>query len=198
MGLIALEDPPRDGVDDTIFKMKRAGIKVVMITGDNAITAQVFFCISNRNSPAQSISRQVNLLSEPNVKTYSTYSQLPIAEYKQDHAIVIHGAVVDHLTSDDWFNIFNYKEIVFARVLPTHKLDIVVRAQSLGHIVGVTGDGVNDSAALKQADLGIAMNSGSDISKESARMILLDDNFNSALKGIREGTFLLKPHNSLF
>ena len=75
-------------------------------------------------------------------------------------------------------------------MLPTHKLEIVRRAQALGHIVGVTGDGVNDSAALKQADLGIAMNiTGSDISKDNARMILLDDNFNSTVKGIHEGNF---------
>lgn len=102
---------------------------------------------------------------------------------------MISGAVVEEMTDKDWAHTFCYDEIIFARTLPSHKLDIVRYAQALGHIVAVTGDGVNDSAALKQADLGISMNkTGSDISKESARMILLDDNFTSTVKGIQEGT----------
>jgi sodium/potassium-transporting ATPase subunit alpha len=84
--------------------------------------------------------------------------------------------------------VFAKSEIVFARTSPQHKLEIVKRAQAIGHIVGVTGDGVNDSPALKRADLGIAMNiSGSDVSKEAANMILLDDNFASTVKGVAEG-----------
>ena len=103
-------------------------------------------------------------------------------------AIVIHGEKIDSLTESEWDTIFSKEEIIFARTSPKHKLEIVKRAQSLGHIVGVTGDGVNDSPALKKADLGIAMNiSGSDVSKEAAAMILLDDNFASIVSGIAEG-----------
>ncbi|CAN0221786.1 unnamed protein product, partial [Ectocarpus sp. 13 AM-2016] len=80
------------------------------------------------------------------------------------------------------------KEIVFARTTPQHKLEIVTRFQALGHIVSVTGDGVNDSPALKRSDMGIAMAlTGSDVSKEAASIILLDDNFASVVRGIREG-----------
>ena len=87
-------------------------------------------------------------------------------------------------------NILLYDEIIFYRTLASQKLEIVSRAQSLGHIVAVTGDGFNDSPALKKADIGIAMNkSGSDISKESAGMILLDDNFASTVSGIQEGFY---------
>lgn len=104
---------------------------------------------------------------------------------------VIHGEDIDSLTEAEWDNIFTKEEIIFARTSPKHKLNIVKRAQGMGHIVGVTGDGVNDSPALKKADLGIAMNqSGSDVSKEAASMILLDDNFASTVAGIAEGRLI--------
>jgi sodium/potassium-transporting ATPase subunit alpha len=96
--------------------------------------------------------------------------------------------VIQHLTDEDWLNVLLHDEIIFARTLAVQKLEIVARAQSLGHIVAVTGDGFNDSPALKKADIGIAMNiSGSDISKDSAGIILLDDNFASTADGIYEG-----------
>ncbi|KAF9431616.1 hypothetical protein BGZ76_000074, partial [Entomortierella beljakovae] len=107
------------------------------------------------------------------------------------NAVVIHGEQIDALTDMDWDMILSKPEIIFARTSPKHKLQIVKRAQALGHIVGVTGDGVNDSPALKKADLGIAMNiSGSDVSKEAAAMILLDDNFASTISGIEEGRLI--------
>ena len=107
------------------------------------------------------------------------------------HAIVIHGESIDTLREEDWDRIFSKEEIIFARTSPKHKLEIVKRCQDRGHIVGVTGDGVNDSPALKKADLGIAMNiSGSDVSKEAAAMILLDDNFASIISGIEQGRLI--------
>lgn len=114
----------------------------------------------------------------------------PVESITEDefHAVVIHGETIPLLTDTQWDDIFEKDEIIFARTSPKDKLEIVKRAQSLGHIVGVTGDGVNDSPALKKSDLGIAMNiSGSDVSKEAAAMILLDDNFSSTIAGITEG-----------
>lgn len=175
LGLLGLEDPPKKGVDIAIEKIRSAGIKVVMITGDNALTAEA-------------VSRRVNLVTNYDTTYIKTSDQLPIIPPETNQAIVLHGSVLKHLSDLDWVHVLNYDEIIFARTLPAHKLEIVRRAQSLGHIVAVTGDGVNDSSALKKADLGIAMNkTGSDVSKESARMILLDDNFATTYKGIQEG-----------
>jgi len=92
---------------------------------------------------------------------------------------VISGTELKMLSEKELQNVLsNHEEIVFARTSPEQKYDIVQALQSLGHIVAATGDGVNDSPALKKADIGVAMGiSGSEVSKETADMILMDDNF---------------------
>ena len=182
MGLVSLEDPPKHGVREAIGHCREAGIKVMMVTGDHPLTAEA-------------IGRKINLMIQDTkeqlaIKRKVEISQIPESDVS---AIVIHGERIDELTEEEWANIFSKEEIVFARTSPKHKLTIVKRAQALGHIVGVTGDGVNDSPALKKADLGIAMNvSGSDVSKEAAAMILIDDNFASAVNGIEEGRLIFQ------
>ncbi|KAI0956666.1 hypothetical protein AcW1_005290 [Taiwanofungus camphoratus] len=176
-GLISLEDPPKHGVREAIGTLRLAGMKVMMVTGDHPKTAEA-------------IARKINLILSDTKETLSARTGRPIGEIYDDEvdAVVIHGDEIDGLQGWQWDQIFAKKEIVFARTSPQHKLEIVKHAQALGHIVGVTGDGVNDSPALKKADLGIAMNiSGSDVSKEAANMILLDDNFASIVKGVAEG-----------
>jgi sodium/potassium-transporting ATPase subunit alpha len=177
VGLISLEDPPKHGVREAIGTLRLAGIKVMMVTGDHPKTAEA-------------IARKINLILGDTRETLAAKTGRPIDTIYEDEApaIVIHGDDIDDLQGWQWDQIFSKEEIVFARTSPKHKLEIVKRAQALGHIVGVTGDGVNDSPALKKADLGIAMNiSGSDVSKEAANMILLDDNFASTVKGVAEG-----------
>ncbi|THH04981.1 hypothetical protein EW145_g5131 [Phellinidium pouzarii] len=177
VGLVSLEDPPKHGVREAIGELRLAGIKVMMVTGDHPKTAEA-------------IARKINLIIGDTKETLSAKTKRPVDDIYEDEvqAIVVHSDDIDKLQSWQWDNIFAKQEIVFARTSPQHKLEIVKRAQALGHIVGVTGDGVNDSPALKKADLGIAMNiSGSDVSKEAANMILLDDNFASTVKGVQEG-----------
>ncbi|KAK9728457.1 hypothetical protein K7432_001060 [Basidiobolus ranarum] len=180
VGLSSLEDPPKHGVREAIGSCRSAGIQVMMVTGDHPLTAEA-------------IGRKINIMLSETKEMVAKRTGRPI-ESIQEHeysAIVIHGEQIDSLTEEDWDIIFSKNEIIFARTSPKHKLEIVRHAQAMGHIVGVTGDGVNDSPALKKADLGIAMNqSGSDVSKEAAAMILLDDNFASTVKGIGEGRLI--------
>ena len=107
-------------------------------------------------------------------------------------AAVVHGGMIKDMTNEDIDEIIlNHKEIVFARTSPQQKLIIVEGCQRAGQIVAVTGDGVNDSPALKRADIGIAMGiAGSDVSKQAADMILLDDNFASIVTGVEEGRLI--------
>ncbi|KAI9346041.1 HAD-like domain-containing protein [Zopfochytrium polystomum] len=181
-GLVSLEDPPKHGVREAVGHCRAAGIKVMMVTGDHPLTAEA-------------IGRKINLMLTDTKalaakKRGCAESQVPESDVR---AIVIHGDKIDSLTDAEWENIFSKEEIIFARTSPKHKLEIVKRAQARGHIVGVTGDGVNDSPALKKADLGIAMNqSGSDVSKEAAAMILMDDNFASTVAGIEEGRLIFQ------
>ncbi|KAF9582287.1 hypothetical protein BGW38_000404 [Lunasporangiospora selenospora] len=180
VGLVSLEDPPKHGVREAIGRCRSAGIRVMMVTGDHPLTAEA-------------IGRKINLMisdTKEMVAKHRGCSIDKVADHEYN-AIVIHGEQIDSLTDHDWDTIFSKNEIIFARTSPKHKLQIVKRAQALGHIVGVTGDGVNDSPALKKADLGIAMNlSGSDVSKDAAAMILLDDNFASTVRGIEEGRLI--------
>ncbi|KZV90337.1 aminophospholipid-transporting P-type ATPase [Exidia glandulosa HHB12029] len=181
VGLVSLEDPPKHGVREAIGTLRLAGIQVMMVTGDHPKTAEYSCC------------RKINLVLGDTKESLSAKTGRPVEEIYEDEvsAVVVHGDEIDGLHGWQWDQIFSKSEIVFARTSPKHKLEIVKRAQALGHIVGVTGDGVNDSPALKKADLGIAMNiSGSGTFKEAANMVLLDDNFASTVKGVQEGRLI--------
>eukprot|EP00475_Leptophrys_vorax_P007358 TRINITY_DN1465_c0_g1_i1.p1 TRINITY_DN1465_c0_g1~~TRINITY_DN1465_c0_g1_i1.p1 ORF type:complete len:1157 (-),score=365.21 TRINITY_DN1465_c0_g1_i1:275-3745(-) len=182
IGLIGIMDPPKDTVKGAIDLCRSASIKVIMVTGDHPLTAK-------------SIARQVGLITMETRDEVA--AQMGIKESEVDprlyDAVVITGEELESMTNDQWNTVLGKKEIVFARTSPTNKLEIVVRAQSIGHIVAVTGDGVNDSPALKRADIGVAMGiSGSDISKEVAGMILLDDDFSTLVAGVQEGRLIFE------
>jgi Ca2+-transporting ATPase len=152
-GLIGLADPPRESVKEDIKHCLRAGIRVVMITGDNGITAS-------------SIAKQIGI---PNSNK------------------IITGDELNKLTDEELRERVNDVSI-FSRVLPEHKMKIVKAFKERGEIVAMTGDGVNDSPALKYADIGIAMGKrGSEVSREAADLILMDDNFSTIVDTIRDG-----------
>ncbi len=154
VGLIGMIDPPREGVKEAVESCRRAGIKIVMITGDHIETAKA-------------IASQLNILSG------------------RDKAMS--GNELENLSDRELEkNISNYS--VFARVTPEHKVRIVKAWQKKGAVVAMTGDGVNDSPALKNADIGIAMGKcGTDVAKNAADMILVDDNFVTIVKAVKQG-----------
>uniref|UniRef100_A0A915LBR9 Sodium/potassium-transporting ATPase subunit alpha n=2 Tax=Romanomermis culicivorax TaxID=13658 RepID=A0A915LBR9_ROMCU len=171
LGLMSMIDPPRPGVPDA----------VTMVTGDHPITAQA-------------IAKSVGIFTAETAEEVAERLHIPLEEVDPElvHSCIIHGTELKDMSVEDVSEILQrYKEIVFARTSPQQKLLIVQAYQSLGNYVAVTGDGVNDSPALKQADIGIAMGiAGSDVSKQVADMILMDDNFASIVTGVEEGRLI--------
>jgi P-type Ca2+ transporter type 2C len=153
VGLIGLEDPARADVPHAIRDCRGAGIRVVMVSGDHAVTAR-------------SIGRAVGLIDLD--------------------AHVAEGEVITELIETSPASL---REIdIFARVSPAEKLALVKAYQEAGNIVAMTGDGVNDAPALRQADIGVAMGRrGTDVAREAAAMILLDDAFPTIVNAIRQG-----------
>jgi sodium/potassium-transporting ATPase subunit alpha len=183
VGLMSMIDPPRAAVPDAVAKCRSAGIKVIMVTGDHPITAKA-------------IAKGVGIISDgmKTVEDIAAERGVPVSEVnpREAKACVIHGSDLRDMTPKQIDNILlNHPEIVFARTSPQQKLIIVEGCQRLNAIVAVTGDGVNDSPALKRADIGVAMGiAGSDVSKQAADMILLDDNFASIVTGVEEGRII--------
>ncbi|KHO47980.1 MAG: Ca2+-transporting ATPase [archaeon GW2011_AR4] len=154
VGIVSIRDPPKPAVKDSIKRCQDAGIKVVMITGDNEITAKA-------------IAKELCIFTEGDR--------------------VMTGKELDRANEEALLHKIN-KTSVFARVTPAHKLRIVETLQHAGHVVAMTGDGVNDAPALKKADIGIAMGQrGTDVAKESAELILKDDNFTTIVNAVEEG-----------
>jgi Ca2+-transporting ATPase len=153
LGMVGLADPPRESVKEDIKTCTKAGVRVVMITGDNGITAS-------------SIANQINMPNSDHIITGDELNEMSDAELRE-----------------------RVKDVsIFSRVLPEHKMRIVKAFKENGEVVAMTGDGVNDAPALKYADIGIAMGKrGSEVSREAADLILLDDNFSTIVDTIKDG-----------
>ena len=153
VGLIALKDPLRKEAKDTIKLAGEAGIKTIMITGDNRLTAKT-------------IANELGMKVEDNN--------------------ILDGEKLDQMSTKEFNNIVS-KIKVYARVSPHHKSRIVDAWQSRGEVVAMTGDGVNDAPALKSADIGVALGSGTEVAKETADIVLLDNNFKTIITAVEQG-----------
>jgi len=153
VGLIIMSDPPREGVKEAINLCQKAGIRIIMITGDNKLTAH-------------SIAEQINL---------------------KHNEEILSGIELEKMSPAELYKSVKHHDI-FARVQPEQKYLIVEALQKHGEIVAMTGDGVNDTPALKKANIGIAMGiRGTEVARAASGMVLLDDNFSTIVKAIEEG-----------
>ena len=158
LGLVGMIDPPRPEVSEAVEHALTAGIRIIMVTGDYGLTAEA-------------IARRIGIVrGDRNVR-------------------VITGTDLEKMSEDDLkAELAEPQDVIFARVAPEHKMEVVKALKDSGQIVAVTGDGVNDAPALKKADIGVAMGlSGTDVSREAATMILLDDSFASIIKAVEQG-----------
>jgi magnesium-transporting ATPase (P-type) len=154
VGMVGIIDPPRQEAADAIAEAHRAGVRVMMITGDHPLTAG-------------RIARDLGIVDRE-----------PVA---------VSGLELDRLSAEEFRQVVRERS-VYARVTPEHKLRIVDALQADGQVVAMTGDGVNDAPALKSADIGIAMGlTGTEVTKEAAKMVLADDNFATIVLAVREG-----------
>ncbi|WXG43608.1 MAG: cation-translocating P-type ATPase [Promethearchaeati archaeon SRVP18_Atabeyarchaeia-1] len=173
IGLVGMIDPPRLEAKEAVQKCKTAGIKVVMITGDHKLTAEA-------------VARELGLFDQS--RTIGDLKN-PRKDPPEDSARprILTGAELDKISEKELTRIAN-DVTVYARVSPEHKLRIVKALKANGHVVAMTGDGVNDAPALKNSDIGVAMGiTGTDVTKEAADMVLSDDNFATIVAAVEEG-----------
>ncbi|MCU7812454.1 MAG: HAD-IC family P-type ATPase, partial [Candidatus Thiodiazotropha sp. (ex Notomyrtea botanica)] len=159
LGLQAMMDPPREEAKTSVHACQQAGVRVKMITGDHVVTAA-------------SIAHQIGLggTTKNNLDNFAI-SGHNLSELSDQKLVDVAGKIA-----------------VFARVTPEQKLRLVEALQAQGHVVAMTGDGVNDAPALKQADIGVAMGvGGTEVAKEAADMVLTDDNFSTIEAAVEEG-----------
>lgn len=175
VGLVGIVDPPKGDIPEVVSICRRAGIRFFMVTGDFKLTAAA-------------IARQVGIITSSDVHGIENLERGLVVTPSENYAgaIVLSGPELITLSENQWNQLCQYQEVVFARTTPEQKLRIVKEYQSRLNIVAMTGDGVNDAPSLKAADIGIAMASGSDVAIEAADMVLLED-FGAIISALESG-----------
>ncbi|KAL6870395.1 calcium ATPase [Trichoderma novae-zelandiae] len=189
VGILGITDPPRPETLDTVKECRRAGTRFFMVTGDYGLTAAaiarnvgIFTC---ERDPDTIATIQANREADAVKKLNSAR----IAG--ECRSLLLEGQSLGSLSDDDWGLVCEYQEIVFARTTPEQKLRIVEEFRKRDNVVAVTGDGVNDAPALRAADVGVAIVSGSDVAIEAADLVLLD-RFDSIIDAIRLGRLVFQ------
>ncbi|KAK9447029.1 uncharacterized protein V1518DRAFT_422042 [Limtongia smithiae] len=173
-GLVGIVDPCRPEVPSVVHKLRGAGVRVMMVTGDFKLTAQCIAVDCGIISCHLGLVDNVDALLRDGKRTNG------------GQALVISGPDIITLSDGQWDSLCDYQEVVFARTSPSQKLRIVKEFKKRGNIVAMTGDGVNDAPSLKEADIGIALATGSDIAIEAADMVLLDS-FSAIVEALKYG-----------
>ncbi|EPE34198.1 Calcium ATPase, transmembrane M [Glarea lozoyensis ATCC 20868] len=189
VGIVGIVDPPRDEIPSVVKILRRAGIRIFMVTGDFALTAQAIAAECGIVTNPPHMVKNISALSRDYaVPTSESGNEKETSEidHETQTSIVISGPEMITLNENQWDQLCTYTEIVFARTTPEQKLRIVREFQSRSEIVGMTGDGVNDAPSLKAADIGIALGSGSDIAIEAADMVLLES-FSAIVEAVQYG-----------
>ncbi|KAF8231370.1 calcium ATPase [Tricholoma matsutake] len=189
IGLLGIMDPPRPEILRTVFDCRRAGIRFFMVTGDFGLTAGAIGkqvgIITHRGEADSLLQVQQRSKEESNGGNKHDHSS------RIQASLILEGKDIVQLSSENWDVICRYEEIVFARTTPEQKLAIVNAFRERDNVVAVTGDGVNDAPALKAADVGIAVVTGSDVAIEAADLVLLG-NFDSIVDGVRLGRLVFQ------
>ncbi|MFA9429302.1 cation-translocating P-type ATPase [Egicoccus sp. AB-alg2] len=178
-GLVGMQDPPRDGVREAVARCRQAGVRVVMVTGDHAATARAIAAdVGIGGATPAGRARPVDGALGAGDAPAAEMTPAVEVVTGQELAVMDDDTLAARVGDVD----------VFARVTPEHKLRVVRALRSHGHVVAVTGDGVNDGPALKAADIGVAMGrSGTDVAREASDMVLTDDDFVSIADAVEEG-----------
>ena len=221
VGLVGIVDPPRPEIPEVVQTLRRAGVRIFMVTGDFALTAKAIAAecgiitasaetgtkvdtvadlprggaggVVEENAAAAAAAAAAvdDAESDGQAVTQKTaFGKQPFVLEPSRKAVVLSGPELLRLNEAQWDALVQYEEIVFARTTPEQKLRIVRELRGRSYIVGMTGDGVNDAPSLRAADIGMAMGSGSDMAREAADMVLLDNSFSSVVEALRFGRMM--------
>ncbi|KAI3577874.1 hypothetical protein IWW34DRAFT_740339 [Fusarium oxysporum f. sp. albedinis] len=194
VGMLGIIDPHRPEIPATVEQCRRAGTRFFMVTGDYALTAAAIA----RNTGIFSCQQDPDTIDTLYTGNQITESEKPKRKARKGdraeiikRSLLLEGANLSRLSQEDWDIVCAYEEIVFARTTPEQKLRIVTELRERDNVVAVTGDGVNDAPALRAADVGVAIVTGSDVAIEASDLVLLD-RFDSIIDAMRLGRLVFQ------